>query len=163
MLIFSYYNIYWHFPNHRFCSRIAPYQWWGIVKQSPMRRISTRVFSMFSKTLDFHDFGAQGPWAHGTLMPKGIFRPINDKTEMEVFMIFNLCHLMQNVGQTIYVAGPFFLRMVLAVILAVVVYSIQNRHFNKYMFLHFTIVLNKLPQPKWPQGPYGEITDPRRK
>ena len=62
--------------------RIAPYQWWGIVKQCPMRRISTRVFSMFSKTFDFHDLWAQGPWAYGTLMPIGILRPINDENKL---------------------------------------------------------------------------------
>ena len=32
---------------------------------------------------------------------------------------------------------------------------------RKFFILRpFTIVLNKLPQPKWPQGPYEEITDP---
>ena len=41
------------------------------------------------------------------------------------FIISRFVYHIQNVGQTIYVAGPLFLRMVLAVILAVVVYSKQ--------------------------------------
>ncbi len=78
---------------------------------------------MLSKTIDFRDCWAQVPWAHGTLLPIGIFMPIDDKNKWTVLMIYNYCHRMQNVGQTIYVAGALCLCKVLEVIVAVVVYS----------------------------------------
>ena len=77
MILLSYSHIYWPFFNHGFCSRTAPYQWSGIIKDCSRHRISVRVFSMFSETCVFPDFWAHGPWgpgpwskapvAHGTL------------------------------------------------------------------------------------------------
>jgi len=57
--------------------------------------------------------------------------------------IFNFCHQMQNVGQSISVAGPLFVRMVLAVILAVTVYSKQWENVQtEWMFLNGKIAWN---------------------
>ena len=56
-----------------------PHEWSGAVIQCYLRRILTRIFSMFSKTFDFHDFWAHGPWANGTHMPIGIFKTMTDK------------------------------------------------------------------------------------
>ena len=44
-------------------------------------------------------------------------------TNLDVFETFQLLPPDKNVGQTIFGAGPLFLRMVLAVNLAVTVYS----------------------------------------
>ena len=70
-------------------------------------------------------FGPKAPGTHGTLMPIGFFLGQQMRKKIAVLRLCNFCHQMQNVGQTIYVAGPLFLRMVLAVILAVAVSSTQ--------------------------------------
>ena len=51
---------------------------------------------------------------------------------------------MHNVGQTIYVAGPLFLRMVLAVVLAVVVYSEELSKVENSNFFNGQLALNCL-------------------
>ena len=43
------YSIYWHFSNHGFCSRMAPYQWFWIIKDCFRHRISARIFSRLKK------------------------------------------------------------------------------------------------------------------
>ena len=49
--------------------------------------------------------------------------PVNDNNKLTFLRRCSFYRGMQNVGQAIYVAGPLFLCMVLAVNLAVTVYS----------------------------------------
>ena len=63
-----------------------------------------------AQTSDFSDFRA-------SYCQQIVFEKVT------VLRLCTFCHQMKNVGQTIFGAGPLFLRMVLAVNLAVVVYS----------------------------------------
>ena len=64
-IILTQYNIYWHFFNQGFCSRMAPYQWFWIIEDCFRHRISARIFSMLKRQLSFKSvlcFFGPGPW-----------------------------------------------------------------------------------------------------
>ena len=103
---------FWHFVP-LFQSPIFlnkwPYKWWGAVNQCPLRRISTRVLSMFSRHWIFMICWpkALGPWskapgAHGTLRFLWFFEKLFmvwdlSKSVPKVFRspgnpLINLCH-----------------------------------------------------------------------
>ena len=78
-IILAQYNIYWHFSNQGFCSRMAPYQWFWIIEDCFRHRISARIFSMLEKhsiyNKQFGFFWAQalgpGPMVQGPWSPWG--------------------------------------------------------------------------------------------
>ena len=71
--------------------------------------------------------------------------PTNENNKFTLLRLCSFCRGAQSVGQTVYVAGPWFLCMVLAANLAVTVYSTHASHVKQNTaFVNCQIALNCL-------------------